>query len=253
MKDVLLLDVTPLSLGRRDAGRRDDPAHRAQHHDPHQEDRGLLHRGRQPDVAWRSTSSRASGRWPGTTGPSGKFHLVGIPPAPRGVPQIEVTFDIDANGILNVSAKDTATGKTQAITITASSGLAKDEVEKMVKEAEAHADEDKKRRELVDARNQADTLAYSLEKLAQGEPREVSDEARPRPSRTPSPRRARRPRARTPRRSRRPSKRLQQKSQQAGGDALQAGDRRPRPEGRAPRAEGPQSDDVVDAEYTVKN
>ena len=80
----------------------------------------------------------------------GKFHLVGIPSAPRGVPQIEVTFDIDANGILNVSAKDTATGKTQAITITASSGLAKDEVEKMVKDAESHADEDKKRRELVE-------------------------------------------------------------------------------------------------------
>jgi molecular chaperone DnaK len=95
----------------------------------------------------------------------GKFQLVGIPPAPRGVPQVEVTFDIDANGILNVSAKDMATGKTQAITITASSGLAKDEVERMVKDAQAHAEEDKQRKELIDARNQADSMAYNLEKL----------------------------------------------------------------------------------------
>jgi molecular chaperone DnaK len=97
----------------------------------------------------------------------GKFHLTGIPPAPRGVPQIEVTFDIDANGILNVSAKDRATGKSQAITITASSGLSKDEVQKMVHEAEAHSAEDKKHRELVDLRNQADTIAYQVEKLVQ--------------------------------------------------------------------------------------
>ncbi len=95
----------------------------------------------------------------------GKFHLVGIPPAPRGVPQVEVTFDIDANGILNVSAKDRATGKTQNITITSSSGLNKEEVEKMVREAQAHSEEDKKRREMVDLRNQADSLAYNLEKL----------------------------------------------------------------------------------------
>jgi len=95
----------------------------------------------------------------------GRFHLVGIPPAPRGVPQIEVTFDIDANGILNVSAQDKATGKTQNITITSSSGLAKDEVERMVREAQSHSEEDKRRREVVDLRNQTDTLAYSLEKL----------------------------------------------------------------------------------------
>ena len=95
----------------------------------------------------------------------GRFHLVGIPPAPRGVPQVEVTFDIDANGILNVSAQDKATGKTQNITITASSGLSKDEVERMVSEAQSHSEEDKRRRELVDLRNQTDTLAYSLEKL----------------------------------------------------------------------------------------
>jgi molecular chaperone DnaK len=94
----------------------------------------------------------------------GKFQLVGIPSAPRGVPQIEVTFDIDANGIVNVSAKDRATGKTQAITITSSSGLGKDEVEKMVKEAQAHSDEDKKRREEVEVRNHADGLIHSTER-----------------------------------------------------------------------------------------
>ena len=89
---------------------------------------------------------------------------MGLPPAPRGVPQIEVTFDIDANGIVNVSAKDKATGKEQKITISGSSGLAKDEVERMVKDAEAHAGEDKSRRELIDARNQLDALVYSVEK-----------------------------------------------------------------------------------------
>ncbi|MBI5681650.1 MAG: molecular chaperone DnaK [Deltaproteobacteria bacterium] len=94
----------------------------------------------------------------------GRFHLIGLPPAPRGIPQIEVAFDIDANGILNVSAKDMATAKEQRITITASSGLAKDEVEKMVKDAEIHAEEDKKRKEVVETRNQLDSLVYATEK-----------------------------------------------------------------------------------------
>ena len=95
----------------------------------------------------------------------GKFHLVGIPPAPRGVPQIEVTFDIDANGIVNVSAKDLGTGREQKITITSSSGLSKDEIGKMVREAESHADEDKRKREEIEARNRADSLVYQTEKL----------------------------------------------------------------------------------------
>jgi molecular chaperone DnaK len=95
----------------------------------------------------------------------GRFRLDGIPPAPRGIPQIEVTFDIDANGIVNVSAKDTATGKEQKITITATSHLSDDEIDRMVKEAKEHADEDKKDRELIDAKNSADTLIYSTEKL----------------------------------------------------------------------------------------
>jgi molecular chaperone DnaK len=95
----------------------------------------------------------------------GKFKLGGIPPAPRGVPQIEVTFDIDANGILNVTAKDNATGKDTRITITSSSGLSKDEVEKMAKEAEAHSTEDKEKREEIDARNSLDGLVYNIEKM----------------------------------------------------------------------------------------
>ena len=94
----------------------------------------------------------------------GRFHLDGIPPAPRGVPQIEVTFDIDANGILHVSAKDKATGKEQSIRIEASTGLSKEEIEKMVNDAKAHAAEDKKKRELIDTRNQADQLIYQTEK-----------------------------------------------------------------------------------------
>jgi molecular chaperone DnaK len=97
----------------------------------------------------------------------GRFQLVGIPPAPRGVPQIEVTFDIDANGMVNVSAKDLGTGKEQKITITASSGLSKDEVERMMKDAESHAEEDKKRREEIETRNRADQAVYAAEKFIQ--------------------------------------------------------------------------------------
>jgi molecular chaperone DnaK len=95
----------------------------------------------------------------------GKFHLIGLPPAPRGVPQIEVTFDIDANGIVNVSAKDLGTGKEQKITITSSSGLNKDEVDRMMKEAEAHAEEDRKRREEIETRNRADQAVYGAERM----------------------------------------------------------------------------------------
>jgi molecular chaperone DnaK len=94
----------------------------------------------------------------------GKFHLIGLPPAPRGVPQVEVTFDIDANGILNVSAKDTATGKQQNITITASSGLTKEEIDKMVKDSEANAAEDTKRKQEIEVRNQTDSLVYGTER-----------------------------------------------------------------------------------------
>jgi molecular chaperone DnaK len=95
----------------------------------------------------------------------GKFKLAGIPPAPRGVPQIEVTFDIDANGILNVTAKDNATGKDTRITITSSSGLSKEEVERMAKDAEVHSSEDKEKREEIEARNQLDGMVYNIDKM----------------------------------------------------------------------------------------
>jgi molecular chaperone DnaK len=95
----------------------------------------------------------------------GKFHLVGIPPAPRGIPQIEVTFDIDANGIVNVSAKDLGTNKEQKITITASSGLNKEEIDRMTKDAEAHAAEDQENREQIESKNKLDSLVYSTEKI----------------------------------------------------------------------------------------
>jgi molecular chaperone DnaK len=108
----------------------------------------------------------------------GHFDLVGIPPAPRGVPQIEVAFDIDANGIVHVSAKDLATQKEQSIRITASSGLNKDEIDKMVKDAQAHAAEDKKKREVVEARNEADTRIYSVEKLLQEHGDKVGEDDR---------------------------------------------------------------------------
>jgi len=105
----------------------------------------------------------------------GKFHLVGIPPAPRGVPQIEVTFDIDANGIVNVSAKDLGTNKEQKITITASSGLSKDEIERMTRDADAHSDEDRRYKEEVEARNKADNLVYNTEKLLKENRDKISD------------------------------------------------------------------------------
>jgi molecular chaperone DnaK len=105
----------------------------------------------------------------------GKFHLTGIPSAPRGVPQVEVTFDIDANGILNVNAKDKATGKEQAITITASSGLSEADIKRMVDDAEAHESEDKQRREAIDARNQLDTMIYSTKKLLEENGSKFSD------------------------------------------------------------------------------
>jgi molecular chaperone DnaK len=164
VKDVLLLDVTPLSLGVETLGGVMTKLI----------DRNTTIPTRKAETFSTAADNQTSVEIHVLQGEReiardnrtlGKFHLVGIPTAPRGVPQIEVTFDIDANGILNVSAKDMATGKTQAITITASSGLGKDEVERMVKDAEAHAEEDRKRRELVDLRNQSDSTAYNLEKL----------------------------------------------------------------------------------------
>ena len=104
----------------------------------------------------------------------GKFQLVDLPPAPRGVPQIEVTFDIDANGIVHVSAKDRATSKEQSMTITGQSSLDKDDIDQMVKDAEAHAEEDRQRREEAEVRNNADTLVYQTEKLLREQGDKVS-------------------------------------------------------------------------------
>jgi molecular chaperone DnaK len=106
----------------------------------------------------------------------GRFDLVGIPPAPRGIPQIEVTFDIDANGIVHVSAKDMGTGKEQSIKIQASSGLSEEEIQKKVKDAEAHAEEDKKKKGLVEARNKADQIVYTTEKTLKDYGDKVSDD-----------------------------------------------------------------------------
>jgi len=163
VKDMLLLDVTPLSLGIETLGgvmttliarnstipmRKSEIFSTATDNQTNVEVHVL--QGERP----MARDNRTLGR----------FHLVGLPPAPRGVPQVEVAFDIDANGIVNVSAKDMATGKEQKITISASSGLVKDEVDRLVKEAQNHASDDQARRALVDARNQADSLAYQVEK-----------------------------------------------------------------------------------------
>jgi molecular chaperone DnaK len=163
VKDVLLLDVTPLSLGIETLGgvmtkliekNTTIPANAEQVFSTADDNQTAVTIHVLQGERERAQDNKSLGR----------FDLADIPPAPRGLPQIEVTFDIDANGILNVSAKDKATGKSQNIVIKASSGLSDEEIEKMVSEAESHAEEDKKFRELVDARNQADGLIHASEK-----------------------------------------------------------------------------------------
>ncbi|MDR2861251.1 MAG: molecular chaperone DnaK [Syntrophobacterales bacterium] len=163
VKDVLLLDVTPLSLGIETLGsvmtkliekNTTIPTRKSQVFSTAADN--------QPAVSIHVLQGERSMAQDNRT--LGRFELVGIPPAPRGIPQIEVTFDIDANGIVHVSAKDLGTGKEQSIQITASSGLSESEIEKLVKEAESHAEEDKKKKELIEARNHADAFAYSAEK-----------------------------------------------------------------------------------------
>jgi molecular chaperone DnaK len=174
VKDLLLLDVTPLTLGVETLGGVMTP---------------LIQRNttiptRKNEVFSTAADNQTSVEIHVLQGERqmardnrtlGKFHLVGIPPAPRGIPQIEVTFDIDANGILNVSAKDLGTSKEQKITITSSSGLSKEEVERMTKEGELHAEEDRRRRDDVETKNRADSLVYSVEKMLKENREKISE------------------------------------------------------------------------------
>ena len=175
VKDVLLLDVTPLSLGIETLGgvmtkliekNTTIPTRKSQ----------IFSTAADNQTAVTIHVLQGEREMAKDNKTLGRFELVGIPPAPRGVPQIEVTFDIDANGIVHVSAKDLATGKEQSIKITASSGLSKEEVEKMIRDAEMHAEEDRKKKEMIEARNQLDSLIYTTEKTL-NENKDALDEA----------------------------------------------------------------------------
>jgi molecular chaperone DnaK len=163
VKDLLLLDVTPLSLGIETLGgvftklierNTTIPTRKSEIFSTASDSQTSV----EVHVLQGERSMAAQNRT------LGKFHLIGIPPAPRGVPQVEVTFDIDANGIVNVSAKDLGTGREQKITITSSSGLGKDEIDQMMRDAESHAEEDRQERERIEARNKLDGMIYSTER-----------------------------------------------------------------------------------------
>lgn len=177
VKDILLLDVTPLSLGVETMGGVMTKLIERNTTIPSSK-KEIFSTAADSQTSVEIHVLQGEREFARDNRTLGRFQLADIPPAPRGIPQIEVTFDIDANGILNVSAKDMGTGKQQSIAIQSSSGLSKDEVEKMAKDAEAHAAEDKKRREVVDLKNQADQLIYSTEKTLKEHGSKVSAEVR---------------------------------------------------------------------------
>jgi molecular chaperone DnaK len=247
VKDVLLLDVTPLTLAIETLGgvstalierNTTIPVRRSQTFSTAADGQSQVEihvtQGERP----MSADNRTLGR----------FNLDGIPPAPRGIPQIEVTFDIDANGILNVSAEDKATGREQHITITASSGLAEEEIERMVGEAERHGAEDERRKEQVEARNQADNLVYQVDKLLREQGEKVPAEVKSTLESQANGLRGVLDTADTAELRRR-SQELAQTLQQAGASMYEQPDAAPPPEGDAGAAAGG-DEDVIDGEFT---
>jgi len=261
VKDVLLLDVTPLSLGIETLGgvmtklierNTTIPAKKTQTFSTAEDN--------QPAVTVRVFQ----GESPIAESPSnrllGQFNLEDIPPAPRGVPQIEVTFDIDANGILNVSAKDKATGKEKKIRIESSSGLSPSEVEKMRRDAESHASEDKHKRELIEARNEADNRIYQIEKLLKEHADKLSEgDKRPIQSAVEKLKQAasgddvgaiRTAISELEQASHAMAQHLYRSQQQPGGGP--GPEQAPPGDGQQPSGGGQGKDDVIDAEFEVK-
>jgi molecular chaperone DnaK len=248
VKDILLLDVTPLSLGVETLG-------------------GVMTRliERNTTIPCKKSETFSTAADSQTSveihvlqgeremardnRPLGKFHLEGLPPAPRGVPQIEVTFDIDANGILNVSAKDKGTGKETKITITHSSGLAKDEVEKMVSDARSHEAEDKQRRSEVETRNQAENLAYQVERLLKDNKEKLAAETVKEMEEAVARVHELREKG-TAEELKAATERLEKASHKAAEELYKSATPGPGPEGgEPPPAEEKKKDDVVDAEF----